>query len=237
MSSATVAKMRQQLGNLLAAFAVPLKPILRAGQRHFAADEREPLAFQQLRRASLAVVLDQLRLVVEQIELRRRADHVQVDHVLGLRRKVRRPGGERIRRLQRELDAADSSARSSELSAIAPRPIPDPRRNWRRDCVLKVLRRADSSVDLALGNRFVQVQQSRRDGIPRGQLFARRRRSAAARRPIKACVPSGIALGGLQLLIVQPPQRLRSRAATARGSRKVGTCGRSVRRRRPSAAR
>ena len=46
--------------------------------------EREPLPLEELVGAGLAVVLDQLRLVVEQVEVRRRAGHVQVDHPLGL---------------------------------------------------------------------------------------------------------------------------------------------------------
>ncbi len=128
-------QMRQQLGNLLAAFAVLLKPILRSGQRHFAADEGEPFSFQQLRWARLAVVLDQFRLVIEQVELRRRANHVQVNHMLSLGRKVGWPSGERIRRRCTRLGRADKLSASSELRANAPRPIPDPCRNWRRDCV------------------------------------------------------------------------------------------------------
>ena len=43
----------------------------------------------QLFRAGLHVVLDQLGLVVEQLLLRRRAGHVQIDHVLRLGREVR----------------------------------------------------------------------------------------------------------------------------------------------------
>ena len=46
--------------------------------------------------AVLAVQLDQLRLVVEQIQLRRRAGHVQIDDPLRLGRKMRRLRGERI---------------------------------------------------------------------------------------------------------------------------------------------
>ena len=135
MSSATVARCGSSSEISWPLCAVLLELILRAGQRHFAADEREPFPFQQLRRASLAVVLDQFRLVIEQVELRRSADHVQVDHVLGPRRKVGWPSGERIRTTLHETGRADALSASSELRANAPRPIPDPRRNWRRDCV------------------------------------------------------------------------------------------------------
>jgi len=51
-------QMGQQLGNLLAALSVFLKPILRTGKRHRAADEGKPFPFQQLRWADLSVVLD-----------------------------------------------------------------------------------------------------------------------------------------------------------------------------------
>ena len=136
-------QVRQQLGDLLAAFAVLLKLILRSGQRHFAADEREPLAFQQLRRASLAVVLDQFRLVIEQIELRRSADHVQVDHVLRPGRKVGWPSGKRIWRRwtrwssrrtlrQQRAEGERTQADSRSLQELAAR------------LRLKILLRADS---------------------------------------------------------------------------------------------
>ena len=45
---------------------------------------------------TLAIVLDQFRFVIEQIELRRSADHVQVNHVPSPRRKVGWPSGKRI---------------------------------------------------------------------------------------------------------------------------------------------
>ena len=53
------------------------------------------LAFQQSSGTRLAVVFHQLRLGIEQVELRRRADHVQIDDPLG-RREVRMAWGQRI---------------------------------------------------------------------------------------------------------------------------------------------
>ena len=50
-----------------------------------AAQKCETLAFQQVLWAFFAVEFLQRRLVVEQVELRRRADHVQEDDVLGPR--------------------------------------------------------------------------------------------------------------------------------------------------------
>src|SRR5688572_27486291 len=81
-----VRQVRQQLGNLLAALAVTLKPVSRAGNRFSTADECETLSFQRLGRTRLPVKLDELRLVIEQIELRRGADHVQINYILGLGR-------------------------------------------------------------------------------------------------------------------------------------------------------
>ena len=57
--------------------------------------------FDELRGNVLAVVLLQRRLGVEQIELRRRAGHEQIDDALGLRRKHRRLRRQRISRIHR----------------------------------------------------------------------------------------------------------------------------------------
>ena len=62
----------------------------RAEQARRALDEREALAFgDEPFGISWPSYLLQQRLVVEQIELRRRAGHEQVDDLLGLRREVR----------------------------------------------------------------------------------------------------------------------------------------------------
>src|SRR5262249_15215930 len=54
-----------------------------------ASHEREAFAGDKRRRDRLAVQLDQLRLVVEKLELRRPACHEQVDDALRARRKMR----------------------------------------------------------------------------------------------------------------------------------------------------
>src|SRR5579864_2582663 len=72
------------------------KTVGRAQQQWSALDESESFAFHQVGRNRLPVVLVQLRLVVEQIQLRRRAGHEQVNHALGLWREMRLLGGQRI---------------------------------------------------------------------------------------------------------------------------------------------
>ena len=81
----------------------------------------------ELRRNLLTVVLLQRRLVVEQIELRRRAGHEQIDDVLGLRRKVRR-----LRREGPSRGCANSLSSSSADSASPPMPKPDCLKKCRR---------------------------------------------------------------------------------------------------------
>ena len=69
------------------------------GPARFQVDEGQPLLLQYLQqfvRTGLHVVLDQRRLVVEQILLRRGAGHVQIDHMLGLGRFRGGLGGERV---------------------------------------------------------------------------------------------------------------------------------------------
>jgi hypothetical protein len=94
------AEIWQQLRKLQSALPVALEFELRAREFQISADEGEALALGQFLRAFLSIHLLQQRLVVEQIELRRRADHVQVDDVLRLRRKMRARGGQRRRRRQ-----------------------------------------------------------------------------------------------------------------------------------------
>ena len=89
-------QVRQQAGKPRAALPVLGELVRRAEQLRVALDEREPLALEELVRAGLAVALHQLRLVVEQLQLRRAAGHVQVDDLLGLGRKMRRPVRQRI---------------------------------------------------------------------------------------------------------------------------------------------
>jgi hypothetical protein len=89
---------RQQFRHLRAALAVAGKLIGAARERHLPADEREPPALEQFFRARLAVMLHQRRLRIEQVEVRRGADHVQVDHPLRPRRRVRAARRKRVRR-------------------------------------------------------------------------------------------------------------------------------------------
>jgi hypothetical protein len=80
----------------------------------------------------LAVELGELRLVIEQIELRRRPDHVQVDHALGARRKLRQTrakwvgwgqstlaSGEALLHQRAERHCAETDAR--RIQKLAPR--------------------------------------------------------------------------------------------------------------------
>src|SRR5688572_3820289 len=60
------------------------------------AQEGEALALDEIVRTRFAVVFLQLRLVIEKVELRGRADHVKIDHALRPRSKVRRPCREGI---------------------------------------------------------------------------------------------------------------------------------------------
>ena len=71
----------------------------------------------------------QLRLVVEQIELRRRAGHEQIDDALRLGREVRRARRERAVSLLR---SAANRRSSSSASATPPMPKPDCRKKCRR---------------------------------------------------------------------------------------------------------
>src|SRR5262249_61045560 len=76
--------------------AVLPKLVWRSQEFRMPFDEREALVFEQLVRARLHVLFDEFGLVVEQLLLRRRAGHVQVNHILGLGRKHRRFWGGRV---------------------------------------------------------------------------------------------------------------------------------------------
>ena len=79
----------QQLRDLGARLAVLLELERRAEQLRRALDEREPLALDELFGNVLTVVLGQGRLRIEQIDLRRRPGHEQIDDALDLRREMR----------------------------------------------------------------------------------------------------------------------------------------------------
>ncbi len=85
-----------------------------------ALDEREPLPLEQLVGAGLHVVLDEFRLVVEQVLLRRRARHVQVDDRAGL------GGGFRLAERQRVVfDGGGGWFRAAEQAGEGQRAQPD----------------------------------------------------------------------------------------------------------------
>ena len=90
-------EMGQPVGDPLAALAGLVEGELRAEHLRHALDEGELLAFEVFLRALLAVELGEFRLVVEELELARRAGHVQVDHALCLRSEVGEIGHQRIR--------------------------------------------------------------------------------------------------------------------------------------------
>ncbi len=68
----------------------------RSQQFRFRIDERRPIIFQQFRRRRGAVEFRQLRLVIEQLQMTRRAGHEQIDYPFGFRLVVRRLRGKRI---------------------------------------------------------------------------------------------------------------------------------------------
>ena len=76
-------QVRQQLGQFGAALAVPGELELRPQQLRVGVDERGPVAFEQFGRRQRAVVLGQLRLVVEQLQMAGRTGHEQEDDALG----------------------------------------------------------------------------------------------------------------------------------------------------------
>ncbi len=77
-------QVRQEVGDLLARLAVPAEVEWRAEDLGCALDEGEALALDDLGRNVLPVVLAQGGLVIEEVELRRRARHEQEDDLLGL---------------------------------------------------------------------------------------------------------------------------------------------------------
>ena len=172
--------------------------------------EREALAFgDDAGRNLLAVVLLQQRLVVEQVELRRRARHEQEDDVLGLRREVRpdllrrapAPSAEAAgeqplvhQRGQRQRPDAEpdvlEEVTAGDVAEVGSWAIhqtaglrafaPSRLRDRRSACVADVLFR----------QRLVQVQQRVGHQRPRGllgQLAARAHSPSSPWRPPRAC--------------------------------------------------
>ena len=99
---------------------------LRPHQLRVRIDERGPIALEQLGRRQRAVVLHELRLVVEQLQMARRPGHEQEDDILRPRREMRplrqRAGG----------SSPPQRARQAARSAIDPNPTPHSLRNQRR---------------------------------------------------------------------------------------------------------
>ena len=94
-------QVRDRVRQPVAARAV-LRPGARAAhQLRRAGREREFLPFHKRVRAILPVALHQLRLVVEQVEIGRRAREVKIDHALRLRREMGQARRQRIRRRER----------------------------------------------------------------------------------------------------------------------------------------
>jgi hypothetical protein len=98
--------MRQQLAQLHARLPVARKLSRAAQQRLVPFEKREPLARHQRLRRLLPAQFAQLRLVVEEVELRRTARHEQVNHPLRFRRELRRSLRQRIRRIERDRGAS-----------------------------------------------------------------------------------------------------------------------------------
>ena len=76
--------------------------------------------------SSVAAQLGQLRLVVEQVHLRRAAGLKQIDHPLGPRPEVRKPGRPPRRRCRASRPSAKSRSSNSDASASDPSPSDGP---------------------------------------------------------------------------------------------------------------
>ena len=117
----------------------------------------EPLAHADRIRQLRAAQLREVRLVVEQIELRGRAVLEQVDDALGLGREVRQAG------------QAAGGLRILRRAATPARRVPMPVLDWLKKC-----RRVTDSADRwsLLGHHFIQVEQQARHRRVRRQFAA-----------------------------------------------------------------
>ena len=136
-------------------------------------DERIALPADDRRRQRLALELRQLGLVVEQVELARRTGHEEMDDPLRLRREVRRPGRQRVRRPARpqrgERAAGAIASPSSAASAILPTPTPHSSKKWRRVTAQRV-QSASGFIGLSFRDGLVEVQERPRQDRPGGAL-------------------------------------------------------------------
>ena len=94
--------MWQAVGEPSAGLAVLLEGELRAQHFWHTLDEGKLLALEEFLGAILAIEFGQIRLVVEQLVLRWRTGHVQVDHALGRGWKLRQHRGQRLGRIPRQ---------------------------------------------------------------------------------------------------------------------------------------
>ena len=95
-------EMRQPVRQPRPGLAVLLERKLRTQHLRDPLDEGELFAFEEFLRALFAVVFHQLRFVIEQLMLRWRARHVEIDHAFGGSREMRHRRSQRIGRILRQ---------------------------------------------------------------------------------------------------------------------------------------
>jgi hypothetical protein len=119
-------EVRQHLGQLRPALAMPAKAKTRAQDGSVVADEGVTLIADDRGRYGPAFQLGEARLVIEQLELARGAGHEQMDDRPGLGHEMRPPRGERVdgglglpvaRQQGREGELADAIAAGLEETA------------------------------------------------------------------------------------------------------------------------
>ena len=113
-------KAEQMLTELNAALPVPVKIKPRAHQHGMLSNKRQPTALEHVVRTFLPVTLYQLRLIRKQVELRWRADHVQVNHVLRARLEMRLPGCHGAGRDGRRKQAGSDDGTQSQCADAKP---------------------------------------------------------------------------------------------------------------------
>jgi hypothetical protein len=165
-----ILQIRPQLAHFDPGLAMPRKLVWRA--QHFRpaglqVDKRQPLLLQnrqQVVRAGLQVVLDQLGLIVPQIVLRRRARHVQVDHPFHFGRQRRRLWGEGVVGVYRggscrtiskqRLQSDGSQAESCAIQEMSPRIKPAEFMPWVHSTARKTLAEAPAKEAGESGYRY-----------------------------------------------------------------------------------
>src|SRR5581483_207773 len=221
-------KVRKKLGDLRARLMPFLERIGGTQELGHAFDEGKALALEEFLRHVLSVEFLKLRLEVEKIDLRWRPSHEEINHALGLGRKMRRPGRQWIR----GRDGLRTNARSSTRYRIAvkqcgKRRATDaeaslaeevaPRYSLQEFLHAGVIRISHRSLFLRYG--FIQVQQHVGNHCPGGKLGSLRRR-AILRLGYPACglfvLPEPGQLltierqEAIQFLPVRPPRRAKA---------------------------